>query len=246
MSSGKFPVRRHPLASRVAICSMVNEIENAPHNNPEKRPDRLRALGHRQAHPRKPLVALDARGKLLIEYLVEGCRHAWISQYTRAAPTPDDPDRRVPIEPGQPLTLNEAADALRMRRRNVRWIASQPLFQRELAKALQQFRDGHKAEALRKVVDVMRDDGDGSAATKKVQLSAASMLLGDQVGPPAREPVTVNVGVQLSPGVVIRLPPGVARTPLEHEDAAPPVTIEHDDHHHEPRAIPRTERGNHE
>lgn len=189
----------------------TSEKENAPAPN-----NRLVQLGHRSLSKKKPLTALDAKAKLLIEYLTTGCPHAWISQYTRAAPSEFDPDARRPLEPGEPLKLEEAADILRIRRRHARWIMSQPIAQKELALQLQAMRDGHRAEALNTVVAVMRDRGDGKAADKKVQIQAASMILGDQVGtPPAKPSVNVNVGVNLQPGIVIRLPAGLPPTPLE-------------------------------
>jgi hypothetical protein len=177
--------------------------------------NRLQVLGHQRASKKLPLKELDAKARLLLQYVTVGCEHDWISQYTRACPNEFDADARRPLEKGEPLRLEEACDVLRFRRRHGRWIASQRVFQHELSKALQQMRDGHRAEALRKVVDVLRDDGDGSAAMKKVQLSAASMILGDAVGPAPREPVQVNVGVQLTAGIVVRLPANVPQTPLE-------------------------------
>ncbi len=77
-----------------------------------------------------------------------GCPHDWIRRYTRAAPIGEDPSSRVAIEPGWPLTLEEAADALRIKRRNARWISRQPIFQRELSEQLQALRAGMKTKAL--------------------------------------------------------------------------------------------------
>lgn len=192
--------------------------------------NRLQVLGHEQSPSRrKPIVELDAKGKLLIEFMVEGCRHDWITRYTRLSPTGEDPERRIPIEPGWPLTLSEAADALRIRRRYARWLASQPVFQRALAEALQAFREGHKAEALHTVVGVMRDRGEGTAADKKVQLQAAGMVLGEPDS--ARGGVTVNVsnnvGVQLRAGIVIRARHNTPPSPLEQEQLRPPIIETH-------------------
>lgn len=218
---------KSPKPSRVPVGRKFNSLAdmdamNADTPETQETPEiknRLVSLGHMSATTRKkPLLELNAKGKLLVEFMVEGCRHDWITRYSRPAPTGEDPDRRVPIEPGQPLSLIEAADALRIRRRNARWIASQFVFQRELAKALQAFREGHKAEALRTVVGVMREKGEGTAADRKVSLQAASMILGEAVGPaPTKPSVNVNVGVQLAPGVVIRLPAGLPQTPLERQ-----------------------------
>jgi hypothetical protein len=186
------------------------------HSNQDAPRNRLQVLGHERASKKKPLIELDAKARLLLQYVTVGCEHDWISQYTRACPTEFDPDARRPLEKGEPLRLEEAADVLRIRRRHARWIAGQKVFQHELAKALQQMRDGHRAEALNTVVAVMRDRGDGKAADKKVQIQAASMILGDQVGPsPAKPNVQVNVGLSLQPGIVIRLPANLPPTPLE-------------------------------
>lgn len=190
----------------------AKEIEHAPRN-------RLEVLGHqRPASKKKPIVELNAAARLLIEYQVTGCPHAYVSQITRASPTEEDPDNRRPLNQGEPMRLEEAADLLRIRRRRAREIMAAPIAQKELAIQLQALRDGHKAEALNTVVSVMRDRGEGKAADKKVQVQAASMILGDAVGaPPAKPNVQVNVGVNLSPGVVIRIPASLPQTPLERQ-----------------------------
>ncbi len=176
--------------------------------------DRLNALGYKLASKRKPLEALDARGKLLVEYQIYGCPHEWIRQYTRLAPVGEDPWRRIPIEPGWPLTLEEAADALRIKRRNARWISRQPVFQRELAEQLQTLRNGMKARAVLAQGEILDDRGDGAAADRKVRLQAAQAILGEDNRDRSVN-VTVNNGVQLTAGIVVRLPSHVARTPLE-------------------------------
>lgn len=216
----------------------AKEIEHEPNN-------RLVALGHKSLSKRAPMIELDAKGRLLIEYLTIGCRHPHISQYTRKSPTEMDPDRRRPLEPGEPLTLEEACDALRIRRRYGRWIASQKVFQHELAKALQQMRDGHRAEALNTVVSVMRNPGEGKAADKKVQIQAAGMILGDAVGPAPAKPVQVNVGVNLQPGIVIRLPAHLPKTALEGGEQ-PQNTIETHSLTREQRMITHSENGDDE
>jgi hypothetical protein len=182
------------------------------------RRDRLVDLGHKNPRRKRTFTELDARAKLLVEYLTTGCPHPYVSQITRHSPTEDDPERRRPLEPFEPMRLEEAADLLRIRRRHARFIAAQPVFQKALATALGQMRDGHKAEALNKVADIMRAEGDGSAAWAKVNLAAAKEILGEAVGvPPAKPSVNVNVGVgvNLTAGVVIRLPAGLPPTPLE-------------------------------
>jgi hypothetical protein len=176
--------------------------------------NRLNALGYKQASKRKPLEALDARGKLLVEYQIYGCPHEWIRQYTRLAPVGEDPWRRIPIEPGWPLTLEEAADALRIKRRNARWISRQPVFQRELAEQLQTLRNGMKARAVLAQGEILDDRGDGAAADRKVRLQAAQAILGEDTRDRSVN-VTVNNGIQLTAGIVVRLPSHAASTPLE-------------------------------
>lgn len=148
---------------------------------------------------RKPTVLkeLAPKHRLLIEYMVTGSQHASIAN-------------RVGLEPGVAMSLIEAADALRIRRRQARDLSRQDVFMRAHASELQAFREGHKGEALRKVVQVMRAEGENKAADRKVQLEAASRLLGDAIAQGSGG-VTVNVGVGIgiggavSPGLVIDL-----------------------------------------
>ena len=181
---------------------------------PATKTDRLNLLGYKEASPRKPLQALDARGKLLVEYQIFGCPHEFVRQYTRAAPVGEDPARRVPLQPGWPLTLEEAADVLRIKRRNARWISRQPVFQREFAEQLQSLRSGMKAKALLAQGEILDDRGDGSAADRKVRLQASQAILGDESRSQGVS-VTVNNGIPLTAGIVIRIPEGVASPPLE-------------------------------
>lgn len=176
--------------------------------------NRINSLGYRSANPRKNLTALDARGLLLVEYMTCGCPHDWIRQYTRKAPTGEEPDRHVPIEPGWPLTLEEAADALRIKRRNARWISRQPVFQRELAEQLQALRNGMKARALIAQGEILEDKGENTAADRRVRLQASQTILGEE-SRQSPVSVTVNNNVPLTAGIVIRLPHEVAPTPLE-------------------------------
>jgi hypothetical protein len=175
-----------------------------------------------------PLKELTAKHRLLISYLINGCPHSFITAMTRASPTEDDPDNRRPLNQNEPLTLEEAADALGIRRRHARHLFDQKVFQREFAKELNALRDGAKARALHRVIALLDEEGEGKAADRKVQLQAAQALLGDAVGtPPAKQaPVNVSVGVSLAPGVVIRLPAGLPQTPLERQ-AIEAQAIEH-------------------
>jgi hypothetical protein len=182
--------------------------QDAPRN-------RLVSLGHvRPASKKKPLTALDAKAQLLISYLVSGCPHDYVTQITRAAPTEFDPDARRPLEPGEPMKLEEAADLLRIRRRHARWIMAQPIAQKELALQLQALRSGMKAHALMTVGEIMTERGENTAADRKVRLQAAQTIIGDKARGPSIN-VNVGVGVNLQPGVVIRLPANLPKTPLE-------------------------------
>lgn len=187
----------------------TSEKETAPATK-----NRLVELGHRSLSKKKPLTVLDAKAKLLIEYLTTGCPHAYVSQYTRAAPTEFDPDARRPLEPGEPLKLEEAADILRLRRRHARWIMAQPIAQKELALQLQALRSGMKAHALMTVGEIMTERGENTAADRKVRLAAAQTIIGDETRGPSVN-VNVGVGVNLQPGIVIRLPANLPPTPLE-------------------------------
>lgn len=201
--------------TRVAVSSQFNWIWTAKMSQQLiGNENRLQALGYKPANRRKPLEALDARGRLLIEYQIFGCPHDWIRQYTRAAPIGEDPGRRVTIQPGWPLTLEEAADALRIKRRNARWISRQPVFQRELAEQLQSLRNGMKARAVLAQGEILDDHGDGAAADRKVRLQAARAILGEDARGRSVN-VTVNNGIALQAGLVIRLPSDLPLTPLE-------------------------------
>lgn len=193
----------------------------------QKRPaNRLARLGHHLSPAkRKPIVELNAKAKLLLEYMCTGCPHPWVSQITRASPTEDQPDRRRPLEPGEPMRLDEACDLLRIRRRRGREIMQSPAAQKELARQLQGLRSGMKARAMTVLGAILEDEGDGSAATKTVRLKAANAILGEEN---RNGGVTVNVnnGPVLQAGVVIRLPEGVQAPPLETSQAAAPA-IEH-------------------
>ncbi|WP_018407673.1 hypothetical protein [Methylocystis rosea] len=176
--------------------------------------NRLQVLGHQRASKKKPLTVLDAKAQLLISYLIHGCQHDYVTQITRAAPTEFDPDARRPLEPGEPMKLEEAADLLRIRRRHARWIMAQPIAQKELALQLQSLRSGMKAQALMTVGEIMTERGENSAADRKVRLAAAQTIMGDEARGPAVN-VNVGVGVQLTAGIVVRLPANVPQTPLE-------------------------------
>mgnify|MGYP001003024744 CR=1 FL=1 len=207
-------MRWERLRTRVLIGRMSETETNTNANTPLEPRNRLVALGHKSLSKKKPLTALDAKAQLLISYMVHGCPHHFVSQITRAAPTEFDPENRRPLEPGEPMKLEEAADLLRIRRRHARFILSQPVAQKELALQLQALRSGMRARALMTVGEIMVERGENTAADRKVRLQAAQTIIGDEARGPSVN-VNVGVGVNLSPGIVIRLPANIPTTPLE-------------------------------
>ena len=71
-----------------------------------------------------------------------------------------------------------------------------------------------KAKALLAQGEILDDRGDGSAADRKVRLQASQAILGDESRSQGVS-VTVNNGIPLTAGIVIRIPEGVASPPLE-------------------------------
>jgi hypothetical protein len=171
---------------------------------------RLDPAGTRRAPER--LKELTSKHHLLIEYMVDGCAHAAIAQ-------------QVGRKPFDPMTLIEAADVLRIRRRAARRLALDPLFRQAFAEVLRAWRESRAVDALRVVDAIMQDEGEGTAADRKVRLEAARVMASETLAPADKSPPPVNIGVTLQAGIVIRLPPDVAASPLER---ANPPTINGD------------------
>lgn len=175
---------------------------------PERRglptPDRFERLGYGLKHARKPLRELDLRSQLMLEYMLVGTRHKSIAD-------------RIGVEPNEPMSQQQASDAVGLRRRNGRFIFSQPVFQKALAKGIEELRSGHRVKATLTQIELMNDRGDGSAAAGTLRLKASQALLGDGEGKGGGVNVNVQVnnGVTLTAGVVVRLPSDVPLTPLE-------------------------------
>ncbi len=153
---------------------------------------------------RKPkvLAELTAKHRLLIQYQVWGVEHDFV--------------RKIGKEPFEPLTLIEAAKILEIRLKNARQLQTEAVYQKEYARQMKAWRDGRKCEAWRKVDEILRDDGDGSAAVRKVQLTAANMLIGEQAEQRAGTNISItNQTLNLQPGIVVRLPAGAASPPME-------------------------------
>ena len=86
-------------------------------------------------------VALGERHRRLAELMVFGL---------------DRLDSRLPGKPiGQPLSLDDAAVALGLRRRNARQILASPGWQKIYAELLADVRTGAKAKALREIIDLV-------------------------------------------------------------------------------------------
>ena len=190
--------------------------------------DQLAAVG-RGSDRRKPdsgPLALTARHRLLICYLIDGCGHQslcdriWVERPVATAEGTAKIRRRPYAN--EPLGLLEAAELLRIRKRNARELMTLPIFQREYNAELQRYRDGERAASLRTLVEVRDEPGQNKAADRKVRMQASQVLLGETGG--AGASVTVNVGgMPLVAGVVIDM-----REDDEIEAAT--RTIEHEDH----------------
>lgn len=163
--------------------------------------NRLKRLDAKYRAPER-LTKLAPEHKLMIEYMVYG-----ISSPVRA--------RQLNVGADIPLDFKTAADASRVRRRAARRLINDELFRAALAKEIRGYREGLAGEATRTIAAVMTDAGDGTAADRKVQLQAATTLLGEnRTGGP-----TVNVNIDnrqtLQAGIVVRLPASSKVTPGE-------------------------------
>ena len=173
--------------------------------------NRLKRLDAKYRAPEK-LSKLQPRHQLLIQYMIHG-----ISSPVRC--------QQLRIGENIPLSLIEAADAARVRRREARRIALDPLFRQALSRELKAFREALAPEATRVIAALAFDPGDGSAASKTVQLKASTTLLGENASGGGGTKVEINLGgdgQRLVAGVVIRMPATARRTPGE----ATPETLE--------------------
>jgi hypothetical protein len=162
-----------------------------------------------------PLKELHPKHRLIIEYCVNGAPPHIAKLVTRTWKDGDLVEHSRELRPYEPMQLEEAARALFIRIRHARHLFSQPVFQKEYNKALDALRNGAKVGALQKAIELVHDAGEGKAADRKVQLQAAQFILGEPGSDQPKSGVTVNVGVQLSPGLVIRLPQQAPQTPLD-------------------------------
>ena len=186
--------------------------------------NRMDALGRGANERRKPEggpPALTARHRLLISYMVDGCGHqdlcdrVWIE---RPVAVEDGTAlmRRHP-KPHEPLKLLEAADLLRIRRRNARELVTTPIFKAALEEEMRRYRDGERIASVQTLVEVRDDPGLGKAADRKVRLQASMALLGE-IGGGTSVNITNNLGVAIAPGYILD---------LEERDDEEQQTIEH-------------------
>lgn len=137
-------------------------------------------------------VELTPRDRLLVEYLTVGTAHP------RA--------RRLGFKLNEPLSLEQAAAVLDMRRRNCRQVFRLPAFQALLASAIADLRTGAKARAVKTQIEILEDRGENTAADRSVRLKAAGAILDDGEG---KGGPSVNVqvnNVAFKAGWIIRLP----------------------------------------
>jgi hypothetical protein len=114
---------------------------------------------------------------------------------------------RLGLPTNEPLSLEQAAAALDIRRRNARQIFATTAFRRLYAASIADVRSGVHARMVHNMVKIANDPGDGTAADRNVQLKASQAVLGEEA---KGSNVTVNVGVQnnvgnIRPGYVLDL-----------------------------------------
>ncbi len=183
--------------------SDASQLEPVSERRGHPTPDRYERLGYGPKHARKPLKELDLRSQLMLEYMLVGTRHKSLAD-------------RIGVEVNEPMSQQQASDAVGLRRRNGRFVFSQPVFQKALAKGIAELRSGHHVRAVLTQVELMNSPGDGSAAAGTLRLKASQALLGDEgKSGGVNVNVAVNTGIQLAAGVVIRLPNDMPPTPLE-------------------------------
>ena len=167
-----------------------------------REPDRLVKRGYPKT-PRKVIQDLNPTQKLFLEYLLIGCSKT-------------DLCAQINVQPYVPLTIEQAADLTRLRRRYARWLFGQTAFKREYNRGIDNIRGGARVAAVRTQIELMNDRGDGSAAAGTLRLKASQALLGDESkASGSTVNIAVNTAIQLQPGIVIRLPASAAQSPLE-------------------------------
>jgi hypothetical protein len=171
--------------------------------------------------PRLKETDLKKRERLIVRYMVYGVDHSSLAERIIR--------NKEPIAIGEPLTPEEAATLCLIRRSHVRWLLTQPAFQRLVQRETIAFREGAKARAWRKIDELAHKPGDGSAAWAKVNHQAATTITGEPRQGGTTVNVQTNVGVSVKAGLVIRLPPTQAQIEAHirgEQVAAAPIPLE--------------------
>jgi hypothetical protein len=159
----------------------------------------------KRVSPRKPIRQLDSRGERLCELMAFGT---------------DDPEEAAQwgVPAHEPLSLKQAAPLAGLRMKNARFLFSETVFMKEYSRALASAKNGHRARAIQRIADIMDNEGEGTAADRKVQLSAAQALLNDGDGKSGSTNVNLQINNNaptLMAGIVVRLGPDAPSPPLE-------------------------------
>ena len=165
-------------------------------------PTRLMRRGYQPKTARKPVNELTPEQQLFLEYQLVGCSKRDLCE-------------QIGVEPHTPLSVEQAADLVRIRRRFARWLVQQPAYRREWAKGVQSIRDGQALAAVRTQIELMHDRGDGSAAAGTLRLKASQALLDTGEGKSGVNVSITNTTLNLTAGVVVRLPADAPIAPLE-------------------------------
>lgn len=193
----------NPIVLNIIPLAREAELSDANALPAPKETTRLEKRGYAPKTARKPIVELTATQRLFLQYVLYGCDKRDLCE-------------QVGVRPFEPMSVEQAADLCRIRRRFARWLFEQTAFKRAYAAGLEAIRSGYRVKALQTQGEIMQDAGDGSAAFAAVRLKASQALMGDSEGRGGTQVnVQVNNGPTLMPGVVIRLPAGVAAPPLE-------------------------------
>ena len=156
------------------------------------------------------ITTLDARAKLVVEYMTHGVSHPLLA-------------RRTNLPPGTPLTLTQAGELAGFRRRRARQLQDSPAFQTAIAASVAKLRSGEAARSVHTIIATRDAPGDGKAADRKVQLQAAQALLGEGGN---RTAVSVTVNNTVQPGYTIIYPSddAAAATTIDLQANEPPGT----------------------
>jgi hypothetical protein len=140
----------------------------------------------------KSLRTLEAKHLEIIEHLVYGLDR----------PHPDLPGLQL----GQPLSVESAATALKVRRAYIRKLLAEPIFKSAYSRAMKDRREAATPRAIAKL-EQMLDEPKASDVIR-----AAKILLGEDAkgfGVNVKVNNQTNVAQTIRPGYVLRLPPDI-------------------------------------